>query len=193
MGSSRARADENANELAIIHGSSVGVRFFHATSSQDMPFHTPYTDTGNWHHVAFVWTADPTHSHNGQLAYYLDGEMTSNVTECAVGACDMGMAINVGGVLHLGQEADRPYGDFEELQGFTGVVDELRVWTSVRTDAEIRASYEVGLSSYAVSDLSFAWGFDEPSLVRDSTTLDLSGHGNNGLVGRMPTVENQLQ
>ena len=65
-------------------------------------------------------------------------------------------------IIHMGQEADRPWGDFEELQAFTGVVDDMRVWTTARTDAEIMASYLGGLTGNT-SLLDFNWMFNNVS------------------------------
>ena len=48
-----------------------------------------------------------------------------------------------GGVLMLAQEQDSPWGDLEEVQSMTGYIDEFRVWSTVRTSAEIKANYKV--------------------------------------------------
>jgi hypothetical protein len=91
-------------------------------------------------------------------------------------------------------------------QAFTGVVDELRMWRTVRTDEQIRASYDRGIAMPAdgtqaadpsqqstAEALSLYWRFDEPGLVRGTTTRDMSGHDSDGLVGMMPTIRNELQ
>jgi hypothetical protein len=155
--------------------------------------------------------------------------MVFNSTVCALSACDMGRPLQSGGIVHLGQEADRPYGDFDEFQAFTGIVDELRVWNVVRTDAQIRAAYQSGVEVVAAApsappplgsqppaspppatpttageetaaalttrreQLSFYWRFDEQALTRGTSTPDVSGNGRAGLVGAMPTAEDQLQ
>ena len=119
---------ENANELLAVHAPGFA-RFFRATISHDFQISAPYdlyerSRAGNWTHVAIVWSADPANgtfnavtNATDQIAYYVNGELLTSTTACAYLACDMGMAIQPGGVLHLGQEADRPWGDFEELQG----------------------------------------------------------------------------
>ena len=63
-----------------------------------------------------MWTADPTVSPHGQYAYYVNGTLVGNLTACAHMAFDMGMPVQGGGIIHMGQEADKPWGDFEELQ-----------------------------------------------------------------------------
>ena len=128
---------ENANEFTIMHASTY-TRLFHSTSSYDFDSATQvYADSGNWTHVALVWSSDPDAAPHGQLAYYANGRLVASGTQCASRECDMGFPVQPYGVLHLGQEADKPWGDFDELQAFTGLVDEVRVWTSARTDEQI--------------------------------------------------------
>ena len=113
---------ENANELVLLHAPSF-IRLFRATRrSPDFPLDV-YTRSG-WVHIAVAWTADPSGSPHGQVALYVDGALAANATVCELGACDMGMPLQPEGIIHLGQEADRPSGDFDEYQAFTGVVDE---------------------------------------------------------------------
>ena len=103
------------------------------------------------------------------------------------------------GVLALGQEPDAPWGDFDEFQSANGVVDEYRVWNTVRSPVQIKENYRrtIQEDDPAYGDLAVYWKFDEAaSLNKDSKliTLDSSADGNNsGLLGRLPTVENQLQ
>ena len=106
------------------------------------------------------------------------------------------MGLQAGGVIHMGQEADKPWGDFEELQAFTGLVDELRVWSVVRTDAQIAAAYAKGIDVSTdphADSLAFYWRFDTEGLEQGSSALDSSGNGLSGIVGGMATTENQLQ
>ena len=58
------------------------------------------------------------------MAIYIDGARAANATVCDVGTCDMGMPLQPEGIIHLGQEADRPSGDFDEYQALNGVIDE---------------------------------------------------------------------
>ena len=110
---------------------------------------------------------------------------------CATDACDFGMPLQGGGVIHLGQEADRPWGDFEEDQGLTGVVDELQVWSRALSAAEIQATYLTGVPAPTTEDeLDFYWKFDDKGATE---ATDASGHGRTGLIGAMATTENQLQ
>ena len=76
--------------------------------------------------MAAVWAANPSDSPHGQVAIYINGHLSQNDTICTVDACDMGKPLQMGGIVHLGQEADKPYGDFDEYQSLTGIVDELQ-------------------------------------------------------------------
>jgi hypothetical protein len=56
---------------------------------------------------------------------------------------DAANSVEPGGVLMLAQEQDSPWGDLEEVQSMTGYIDEFRVWSTIRTSAEIKANYKV--------------------------------------------------
>eukprot|EP00966_Prymnesium_polylepis_P245032 5667655-Prymnesium_polylepis.1 len=96
-------------------------------SSHDTAHSSFFYTQRDWMHIALTWTADPAGSPHGQFALYLNGRRFSNYTICAHLACDAGRAIQPDGVIHIGQDADRPWGDFDEMQSFTGVLDELQV------------------------------------------------------------------
>ncbi|KAL1507311.1 hypothetical protein AB1Y20_008157 [Prymnesium parvum] len=181
---------ENANELVLMHKNGY-LRLWRATQrGPDFPIpNDVYARAGSWVHIALAWSADPSASPHGQIALYVDGAFLANSTVCALGECDMGKPLQPGGVIHLGNDADRPWGDFDEFQALTGGVDELRVWESIRTDEQIRASYR--LATVADEDLSFYWRFDSPP-PESGVALDHSGKGRDGLVGRLPTLENLM-
>ena len=99
------------------------------------------------------------------------------------------------GILHFGLEADRPWAGFDERQSSNGVVDELRVWKKVRSPEEIKRNYRrsIGVNSTDSQDLNLYWKFDQTILEDDYIlTPDSSNMGNHGLVGRIPTIENEI-
>ena len=187
---------ENANELVGLH-STTSFRLFRATSLFDVDDTTAHSTAGQWNHFAVVWSADPKGSRHGQFAFYINGARVFNTTVCAYQACDFGMAVQPKGVVHIGQEADRPWGDFDQMQALTGVVDELRMWTTVLSDEQIAARYQTGLAGAGTATenpgLWLSWSFDEPGLTRGSLAADSSGAGRDAHVGAMTTTENQLQ
>jgi len=181
---------ENANEVVLLHAPTY-LRLFRATSNKNIESNAVYDAAGTWQHNAIVWSADPAGATDGQFAHYVNGVLVGSETACAVDACDMGKAVQGGGVIHLGQEADKPWGDFEELQAFTGVLDELQVWTTARTPAEILADYNKGLANpTGTANLDFYWKFDDAG---STTATDAAGHSRDGMIGEMATTENQLQ
>jgi len=129
-----------------------GVAF--ATTSTTLP-------TGAWHHVAVV-------RDNGTWKLYLDGieKSVSNSTTTPAqptGNCTIG-SVSSG------------------TQPFKGKIDEVRLWTVARSQAQIRSGYgslngnETGLAAY--------WRLDEGS---GSTTGDGSGHGKTATLVNSPT------
>ena len=86
----------------------------------------------------------------------------------------------------------QPWGDFDELQAFTGVLDELRVWETIRTDDEILTSFNSGMAAANASELNFYWRFDDDA-VQGGRCSDSSGNNRHGTYGAVVTIENQLQ
>jgi hypothetical protein len=167
---------EQANEVVLLHAPSY-LRLFRGTDAANVETAgTRYGSFGaKWTHVAVAWSANASASPDGhgQLALYLDGRLVGNQTVCDRGGCDFGMAVQPGGVLHMGQEADAPFADFDHTQSFTGVVDELRMWDVVRSDAQLADSYRLGWShdlgsSGGSTSLSEAMAHTVPSLPHHS-------------------------
>jgi len=110
--------------------------------------------------------------------------------------------IDTNGILCFGQEPDTvgPLGDFDFTQVCEGIIDEYRIWNAIRTPEQIKANYRLTISPHLpeYQDLSLYWKFDqEPTLGSDGVTLmtlDSSPQGlNAGMMGALPTFENQLQ
>ncbi|DBA75070.1 TPA: hypothetical protein ACH3X1_010403 [Trebouxia sp. C0004] len=150
---------------------------------------------GQWHHIAVTWE-----SSTGIATLYLDGRKAWSTVRA------QGMRIPSGGTLVVGREQDCMGGCFDSARGaagdvqqryqleygaqdFTGVVDELRIWKTVRSREQIQqllVSPEVMAgdlkpaepsteASVRVSptdpDLVAYWTFEEGSgyLVKDVT------------------------
>lgn len=116
----RSGAYEAANEFVVFHAPSYTRVFRGDSYSSDFP--TPTLYGGSWTHVAVTWAADPYDSPHGQLALYIDGLRVANETVCPLGACGMGRPLKPGGLIHLGQDADAPYGEFDEFQALTALL-----------------------------------------------------------------------
>lgn len=83
---------------------------------------TPIND-GNWHHVAA--TFDPAAPNN--LVLYIDGNVETQ------GNFTVSVNTALTGSVEIGRRND-------QINNFTGTIDEVRVWDVARTQAEIQAS-----------------------------------------------------
>jgi len=162
-----------------------------------------------WRHLSLVWSADPSlTATKSQYELYVDGTLWANKTACAHETCDSGKPIHAGGITHIGQEADKPWGDFDWTQSFTGVMDDMRVWDVPLTSNQIlesfRASHAPGgfpaasspTSPHLLSlkELNHAYDFnDKHALLFRGVVQDLSGKGRDSLFGAMATIKNELQ
>ena len=132
-----------------------------------------YTNTGvaatdgAWHHIAVTWR-----SADGAAQLFKDG------VEAWSGALAAGPALRPGGALVFGQDQDSLGGGFTAGDAFNGLLDEVRVWSVVRTPWEIAA----GMSNRVSGDeagLAGYWRFDEGT---GAATEDSSGGGMAGAV-----------
>lgn len=103
---------------------------------------------GAWHHLAFSWRPS-----GGGIALdvFVDGTLTETIPSTSVPAS--------GGTLVLGQEQDALGGGFSEAQAWIGQIDDVRIWSTPRTAAEVAGAYtrrlagtEPGLQNYWAVD-----------------------------------------
>ncbi|KAL0039599.1 hypothetical protein WJX77_003012 [Trebouxia sp. C0004] len=110
---------------------------------------------GQWHHIAVTWE-----SSTGIATLYLDGRKAWSTVRA------QGMRIPSGGTLVVGREQDCMGGCFDSARGaagdvqqryqleygaqdFTGVVDELRIWKTVRSREQIQQVLTVKVAPVA--------------------------------------------
>ena len=117
---------------------------------------TTELEKDKWYHIAYVRTPE-------NVIVYLDG-----VKEIVAAGAD------------AGAEADRfligAYNTTSTDYNFAGVLDEIRLWSVARTQAEINATKEVELSGTEDS-LVIYYNFNEQ---RGNTVIDEAGGDNNG-------------
>ena len=105
-----------------------------------------------------VWSHYAITRSGTSLKLYIDGEeaTTRSVTDSQISA---------EGFLVIGQDSDSPLGrNFDANQNFKGLVDELRIWNTVRTDEDIRQNYNSVVFTDATNkneDLVLNYRFDE--------------------------------
>jgi hypothetical protein len=93
---------------------------------------------GAWHHLAVTWT-----SVGGAVRVYKDGVLAfSNSVPVQAGT-----SITAGGALVLGQEQDAVGGGYELSQAFLGNLDEVALYPTALTAAQVSAHRQAGLSS----------------------------------------------
>ncbi|MBL7690878.1 MAG: hypothetical protein JNM41_04735, partial [Flavipsychrobacter sp.] len=124
-----------------------------------------YPNDGNWHHVAMTFQSGVT---NGS-SIYLDGVFVRNFTMAVV---NQTIALAVAG----GTDAIGGY------QSFTGSIDEVRVWNTIRTGTEISTNKDCDIA--ASSALKLYYRFNDGTAGGTNTSLtkvvDYSGNGNCG-------------
>ncbi|GMH36287.1 hypothetical protein BSKO_04155 [Bryopsis sp. KO-2023] len=131
---------------------------------------------GRWHHLAVTWSAEKTHDKNGETIIYMDGMQ--------VGKAQSGRTtpLQKGGALMLGGEQDCFGGCTDPHQGFYGMMDEVRIWKSVRTQEEIIKHMRLtGGDLDGNRDLVAYWKFDDPGTEgyeSSGIARDSSGKGN---------------
>ena len=129
---------------------------------------------GEWTHVAVVYDNGTVRTYrNGELAHTQQG--TGAIGDVSVDLDDF----------RIGGRQSTPYG-----QNFAGAIDEVRVWNTARTAAEIRENHERVLSG-AEAGLQGYWRFEEsadavPGMAGDQV-LDLSANGNHGTLANQST------
>lgn len=124
-------------------------------------------DVGEWQHFAVTWDQA-----TGDLEVFKDGEFRfgSNVAQ--------GGTIENGGTLVLGQDQDVPGGDFEASQAYKGLIDEVRVWNTARTESQIADNFNRQVNEDA-GDLALYYRFDEGEGL---SVIDHTGNGNDGTI-----------
>ena len=125
---------------------------------------------GKWHHLAATWKA----SENGKTTIYIDGmkraEAETGITR----------EIKPGGALVLGAEQDCYNGCFEKEQAFYGMMDEVRIWSKAKTQAEILEHFRFSGSEISNSHLVAWWKFDDLVGDRGIMTTHYQAHDSSG-------------
>eukprot|EP01135_Chromosphaera_perkinsii_P002200 Nk52_evm8s219 gene=Nk52_evmTU8s219 len=81
------------------------------------------------------------------------------------------------GCMAFGQENDKFCGDFDKLQSFDGNMDEIRIWKTVRTEAEIKANYLTKLDPASEPNLVVYWTFDDGNAAQATDSTSNNFHG----------------
>ena len=127
------------------------------------------------------------------MSSYLDGSLTPFLTS-TLSASSPDDVNNYAGWFRdlaeescwwLGHEPDDFCGGADEYQAFDGQIDELKLWSVVRTPAEIAASFNLPHPA-GTPNLVAYFTFDEPEL-EPSASSDQSGNANQLVLGKLPS------
>jgi trimeric autotransporter adhesin len=127
-----------------------------------------WVDTGytlppdQWAHVAVSYD-------NGNVAVYVDGVLVHQ----AAGSGTIGDAYPAYNDLTFGGRSNA------SDQRFIGLIDDVRIWNTARSGAQIQANYASSLTG-AEAGLAGYWRFDE---VAGATAIDSTAQGNHGVLG----------
>lgn len=131
--------------------SSTSIQVTNGSGSNSIPFSFI---TGDWYHLAFV-------NDGGQSTVYVNGVNTGTITGGFGGAgAPTNQPMTIGVAKNSG--ADN--------QSFTGAVDEVRIWSSQRSQAEINASMGTSLTG-SESNLLGLFSFNQGIAGGDNTGL----------------------
>jgi hypothetical protein len=159
---------DNEVELYITSNGNINLLIGNATRAT-VGTYTQLFD-GTQHQVSASWT-----SATGAVAFYVDGLLV----ESPVLPLGVGHTITAGGTLVLGQDQDVPLGGFEASQALAGTLHDVRIFSDVRSDAEILAD-RLTTVPYNESGLVANWTFDD--LSSEGRVMDTVA-GNNLTVG----------
>ncbi|KAL4422517.1 hypothetical protein ABPG75_008714 [Micractinium tetrahymenae] len=140
---------------------------------------------GKWHHLAVVWTA----ADNGLMQIYWDGLLIVSTPSGKT------RPLQPGGALMLGAEQDCYGGCTDRGQGFFGLLDEVRIWRTARSQIQILEGMRASSGLENNPDLAAYWQFNDPEqngVYRETLVArDASGRGNDLHLVTLPSTNMQ--
>lgn len=128
---------------------------------------------GRWYHVAAIWNG----SNKNTMKLYLDGQSVGTLN---IFGDPVSSVTNIAQSLKLGR-----WSDANSTRSFNGAMDEVRIWSTERSQAEIRDNMYSSLSGTPNGLLAY-YTFDNAAIVAydnnttRTTATDFSGNGRNG-------------
>ncbi len=151
---------EGEYEVALFSDNQIYWAF--ANSDPGWAWHgTGYTvNNGEWNHIAVAYD-------NGAVSTYVNGKLV----DFYAGSGTIGDAHATLDDLRIGGRSNNPAGKF-----FDGKIDDVRIWSTARTQAEIEAGLDGGVTG-AEAGLAGYWKFNEASgtVADDATANDNDG------------------
>lgn len=153
---------------------------FHVLSGTITDQVTLEVEKGKWNHVAWVWDRSP--STNKVIGYVNESFFASSSQPIEFGTI---VAQSADLLIGSGSAITSSFGPtvmFTPETTFSGAIDELRIWHSVRTQNLLKQYREKAV--FASEDLVLYYKFNEPSGSNSPIVLDYSS---NSLHGRLNT------
>ncbi|MDZ4181640.1 MAG: LamG-like jellyroll fold domain-containing protein, partial [Candidatus Cloacimonadaceae bacterium] len=119
--------------------------------------------TGQWYHIAVSSVK------GGLTKLYINGFMVNQFTNLGTASVTWPASYTIGAI--------RPVRTPSNL-GFHGLMDEVRIWNTVRTDSEILSNMSIPVSPSSPGLVGY-WKFDETS---GTTAIDSTTPANNGVL-----------
>lgn len=126
---------------------------------------TSLIPTGEWHHVAI--TCDISEASATTFEFFIDGKSRGNGTAVVSGNC--ASIYNNSGAFYIG--ADNDTGRY-----FDGKIDDVRVWSDVRTPSEIQANMDSELVGNETGLVGY-WKLNNDYTDETSNSNDLTASG----------------
>jgi hypothetical protein len=126
--------------------------------------------TGQWHNIT------STYMQGQYIKVYLDGDLVNQSSSFnpPIGSGNSGF--------YFGKIGGNP----ETHSWFNGVLDDVSIWNYAMTDTQVQQLFSTTLIG-SESGLAAYWNFNEGS---GQTLTDITGHGNNGILGSGSGVDN---
>jgi len=145
--------------------------------------------SNTWHHLGIRWEASNSSTNSGNVGYdiYLDGEKLGNsfgTYTSGVGTKMTTSALTVGA-----RNRNGSIGAF-----YNGLVDELGIFTSAVSEADLLAMYNSGSGPIDLTSYSPAlwWRMGDGDSITGDTITDQGSGGNDGTLSGGPTFSTDL-
>ncbi|MEK7991439.1 MAG: LamG-like jellyroll fold domain-containing protein, partial [Thiotrichaceae bacterium] len=142
---------------------------------------TPALGDGNWHHIAWSYSAG---DNLNQGLLYLDGVALTTITNAGVGG-------STEGTIPPNTQSGNAYiGSTDpSTHLFAGQIDEVRLWNTARSQAEIQANMYTPLTGSETGLVSY-WDFEDEI---NNKASDLTNNHNNGILTNMDTSVDRVE
>lgn len=160
-------SSQQSYSLAI-HNGKAHVRFDQSGGGAFFAESVDTVNDGQWHHVAGVFD-----NANDTLKVYIDGKLAGTTTGVTAQPLQDTDALQIGGLTGISQ-------------WFDGQMDDLRIWNTARTDAQIAENYQQTLTGNQSGALVAHYTFDSSNANDSAGSNNGTASGNTAFVNGVP-------